>query len=114
MTIDLTMPAFRERLRDPLDARGIVDELLAAARERFGVDLALFWGDPSPAGLPPFAAADPIITRARLEPEPAAIDQIAVASESLTALRMAGAQVIAPLVSLGTVAGVLALGPRRN
>src|SRR5690242_5593629 len=104
--IDLSSMAFRERLRDDIDARSIGQELVAASRERVNAPFAVLWTDllsitASGGNLPAFPHDDPIIGYALRHPTPAFIDDIAVESPALRALRERGASVVAPLVSLG-------------
>src|SRR3954447_26252875 len=100
--VDLALLAFRNRLRDALDAWAVADELLAALRERMAPAFVVLWTEGgAELSLPPFTVDDPLVGYALRHPAPASIEGIALASPALDGLRAAGVVAIAPLVSLG-------------
>jgi serine phosphatase RsbU (regulator of sigma subunit)/anti-sigma regulatory factor (Ser/Thr protein kinase) len=104
---------FRARLREPADLPTLVHELEQVVRAIVQPRPALFWGPPdaaqhwsNPATLPAYATDDPLIEHFVAHPSARRANRIEIDSPVLAAL---DANVLVPLVSLGTFVGLIAV-----
>src|SRR5688500_826240 len=113
--------SFSSRVREAVDIPAIVAELERAVLDAVGPRFAGIWADPVittawPSGpeLPTFDPEDPAVAHALRHPSSWPLDDITIDSPAVDFVRVGGARVIVPLVSLGVFVGLLVLGPPTN
>jgi serine phosphatase RsbU (regulator of sigma subunit)/anti-sigma regulatory factor (Ser/Thr protein kinase) len=107
---DPILTAFRNRLREEQTAEEIAASLTQAIETRLHPSFVQLRLDHGLASSPGFAADDPLVTHALRHSEAMPVVAIDVASPLLDEVRTTGADLIVPLISQGTLAGLIALG----
>ena len=113
--------SFSNRVREAADISAIVAELERAVLEAIGPKFAGIWADPvitttwtGGPDLPTFDPEDPAVAHALHHPGSWLLNEITIDSPAVDFVRVAGVQVIVPLVSLGVFVGLLVLGSPTN
>jgi serine phosphatase RsbU (regulator of sigma subunit)/anti-sigma regulatory factor (Ser/Thr protein kinase) len=111
---DSALITFRNCLREEHTAEEIVASLSEAVETRLRPSFVQLRLDHALAGSPGFSPEDPLVSYALRHGEAMPIATIDVVSPLLDELRSLNAEVIVPLVSQGTLAGLIALGARAD
>lgn len=109
---DSALVAFRTRLRHELTAEEIADSLTRTVETRLQPAFMHLRLDQEAGGAPDIALDDPLVGYALRHGEATPVATLDIPSPTLDQLRAMGAELIVPLISQGTLVGLLVLGPR--